>query len=328
MSSWIQRVLETSLRNRPSRKPQLWADPLLALRRRVAFEVNRRTNDGWLDRTQIVELSRAGFVENSATPLRLAVIPRESISQTLFLYGSFEISETRLIQSVLRPGMTFVDVGANIGYYTVIGARLVGPSGKVHAFEPHAGIRAKLEDNIARNGFDNVVVYAEAMAETTGSVAFFASAVDQNQGISSIIPGAGREASAPVPSVSLDDFASRLGPARIDLVKMDIEGAELQVIAGGHRTLAAADAPAIIFEAGDLAPVAEALRAFGYRIKRHHYTLDGGLELLEPDAEFDDIFRAYEAPNYFAAKDEGAFEAALRAANAGRSPMLRLLGRI
>ena len=224
--------------------------------------------------------------------------------------------------------MTFVDVGANIGYYTVIGARLVGPTGRVHAFEPHLGIRAKLRDNIERNGFDNVVVHGDAMAETTGTVAFFASAVDQNQGISSIIPGAGREASAPVPSVSLDDFAERIRPARVDLVKMDIEGAELQVIAGGHRTLAAADAPAIIFEAGDLAPVAAALRAFGYRIKRHHYTLDRGLELLEPDAEFDDIFRAYEAPNYFAAKDERAFEAALRAANAGRSPVLRLLGRI
>jgi hypothetical protein len=59
-----------------------------------------------------------------------------------------------------------------------------------------------------------------------------------------------------------------------------------------------------------------------------HYTLDRGLELLEPDAEFDDIFGAYEAPNYFAAKDEGTFEAALRVANAGQSPIVRLLGRI
>ena len=91
MSSWIQRVRDTALRNRPSRKPQLWADPLLALRRRLAFEVNRRVKDSWLDRTQIVALSRAGFADNGAAPPRLAVIPRESISQTLFLYGSFEI---------------------------------------------------------------------------------------------------------------------------------------------------------------------------------------------------------------------------------------------
>src|SRR5678815_821956 len=319
MSSWLQRVLDTARRNRPSRKPQLWADPLLALRRRLAFEVNRRMNDAWLDRPQIVELSRAGFADDGAEPPRMAVVPRESISQTLFLYGSFEISETRLIQSVLRPGMTFVDVGANIGYYTVVGARLVGPGGMVHAFEPHGGIRAKLQDNIARNGLHNVSVHADAIAETTGTVSFFASALGENQGISSIMPGAGREAAAPVPSVSLDDFAARLGPTRIDLIKIDVEGAELQVIAGGRRTLAGADAPAIIFEAGELAPVAGALRPFGYHIKRHHYTLDRGLELLDPEIEFDDIFRDYEAPNYFAVKNEATFEAVLRAANAGRS---------
>ena len=192
--------------------------------------------------------------------------------------------------------MTFVDVGANIGYYTVIGARLVGPTGKVHCFEPHNGIRAKLEENIARNDFRNVVVHADAMAERTGSVAFFVSTVDQNQGISSIISGAGREASQPVPSISLDDFVAGLTPPRVDLIKMDVEGAEPQVIAGGRRTLAAADAPAIIFEAGELAPMADALRAYGYRIKRHHYTLAGGLVLHDPDTVFDDIFRGLRSP--------------------------------
>jgi FkbM family methyltransferase len=328
MGSWIQRVRDVAGRNRPSRKPQLWEDPLLALRRRVTFEVNRRKDGGWLDQPTVVALSEAGFADNGAAP-RMAVVPRETINQSLFLYGSFEISETRLIQALLRPGMTFVDVGANIGYYTVIGARLVGPIGQVHCFEPHRGIRAKLQENIARNDFRNVVVHGEAMAESTGSVAFFASAVDQNQGISSIIPGAGRQASEAVPSVSLDDFVAGLAPRRrIDLIKMDIEGAELQVIGGGRRTLAAADAPAIIFEADELAPVADALRAFGYRIKRHHYTLTRGLELHDPDADFDDIFRAYEAPNYFAAKNDGVFQAALDVANRTRSSVLRLLGRI
>jgi len=329
MGSWIQRVSDAVRRNRPSRKPQLWEDPLLALRRRVSFEVNRRKNDGWLDRVQVVELSRAGFIDDGLAPPRMAVVPNETINRTLFLYGSFEISETRLIQSLLRPGMRFVDVGANIGYYTVIGARLVGPTGQVHCFEPHTAIRAKLQENIERNDFSNVIVHAEAMAETTGSVDFFASTWDQNQGISSIIPGVGRqESAATVPSINLDDFVAGLTPARVDLIKMDIEGAELQVISGGRRTLEAADAPAIIFEASELAPIAEALHAFGYRIKRHHYTLARGLELDDPDAAFDDIFRDYEAPNYFAAKDDRVFQAALEAANSARSPGLRLLGRI
>jgi FkbM family methyltransferase len=328
MSSWFQRVRDLARRNRPSRKPQLWEDPLLALRRRVAFEVRRRVSDSWLDQTQIIELSRAGFGDDVLAPPRMAVVPRETINQSLFLYGTFEISETRLIQSLLRPGMTFVDVGANIGYYSVVGARLVGPAGTVHSFEPHPRIRAQLQDNIARNGYQNVVVHSEAMAETSGSVAFFASTVDQNQGISSIIPGAGREESQAVRSITLDDFMAGLSPTRVDLIKMDIEGAELQVIRGGRRTLAAPDAPAIIFEAAELGPVAQEIRALGYRIKRHHYTLAGGLELHDPEAAFDNIFRDYEAPNYFAAKDDAIFQAALDAANAARPAALRLLGRI
>src|SRR6188768_3964767 len=134
MSSWIQLLRDAARRNRPSRKPQLWENPLLALRRRLAFEVKRRTDDGWLDRMQVVALSRAGFGDDDPAPPCMEVAPREVINQTLFLYGTFEISQTRLIQSLLRPGMTFLDIGANIGYYTVIGARLVGPTGSVHSF--------------------------------------------------------------------------------------------------------------------------------------------------------------------------------------------------
>jgi FkbM family methyltransferase len=328
MSSWIQLIRDAARRNRPSRKPQLWENPLLALRRRLAFEVKRRTDDGWLDRMQVVALSSAGFGDHDPAPPCMEVAPREVINQTLFLYGTFEISQTRLIQSLLRPGMTFLDIGANIGYYTVIGARLVGPTGSVHSFEPHPGIRAKLEGNIERNDYRNVVVHGEAVAATTGSVAFFVSVDDLNQGTSSILPGAGRQAAQAVTSVSLDDFVTGLSPARVDLIKMDVEGAEPQIIAGGRRTLSATDAPTLIFEAAELAPVADPLRALGYRIKRHHYTLARGLELLDPDATFDDIFGAYEAPNYVAAKHEAVFATAIEAANASRSALLRLLGRI
>jgi FkbM family methyltransferase len=297
------------------------------LRRRVAFEFHRRRKASWLDSDQVIDLSGAGFGADGKPP-RMAVIPREMINQSLFLYGSFEISETRLIQALLHPGMTFVDVGANIGYYTVIAAHLVGSDGKVHAFEPHAEIRARLRDNVERNGYRNVIMHAEAMAASSGTVDFFANAFGANQGLSSIIPGRGQEASQRVPSVSLDDFAAGLTPKRIDVIKMDIEGAEPQVIAGGQRTLSAPDAPAIIFEAADLPPMSEPLRACGYRIKRHHYTLAGGLQLLDPGEAFDDIFATYEAPNYLAAKDEAVFTTVLAAANAARSPLLRWLGRI
>ncbi len=313
-------------RNRPSRKPQFWEDVSLATRRRLEFEIGRRVLPGWLDDPRVVELSSIGFPPGQP-PLRIEVTPREMINRAIFLYGSFEISETRLVQAFLRPGMTFVDVGAHIGYYTLIGARLVGGTGHVHSFEPGSAMRAHLEANVARNSLDNVEIHVQALARQTGEVGFYPSTLTSNQGISSIIASGDEAAPLMVPSLSLDDFAARLG-RRIDFMKMDIEGAELQVIEGGQRLLAGAEAPPMIFEAHDLAPVARALHALGYRIRRLHYTLEAGLELPDAEAHLESLFAAYEAPNYFAAKDEAVFEQVLTRANSGRSALLRMLGRL
>jgi FkbM family methyltransferase len=313
--------------NRPSRKPQFWENVALAARRRIELEIGQRARPGWLDQPRVVSLSAIGFTDGQPPP-RIEVTPREMVSRTIFLFGTFEISETRLVQALLRPGMTFLDVGAHIGYYSVIGARLVGETGRVYGFEPGGETRAHLEANVARNGFRNVEIHAEALAETSGQVGFYPSTLASNQGISSIVaPSDGRAAAITVPSITLDDFASRLD-RRIDFLKMDIEGAELQVIRGGRRVLSEPNAPPMIFEAHDLAPVAEALSELGYRIRRLHYTLENGLELPHPSDQFDNIFAEYEAPNYFAAKQEAVFDDVLARANGGRSPLLRLLGRL
>jgi FkbM family methyltransferase len=324
-SAWSA-LRELVARNGPRRKPQLWENLGLSARRRLEFEVGRRVSPGWLDEPRVVSLSAIGFHDGHPPP-RIEVTPQEMVNRSIFLYGTFEISETRLVQAFLHSGMTFLDVGAHIGYYSLIGARLVGETGRVVSFEPGAHMRACLEANVRLNGFQNVEIHAEALAETTGEVGFYPSTLAANQGISSIIgPGDGRPAPATVPSISLDDFARRLD-RRIDLVKMDIEGAELQVIRGGRSVLAGRDAPPLIFEAHNLPPLAEALSALGYKLRQLHYTLDTGLELPALGAQTENLFAAYEAPNYFAAKDEAVFDEVLARANRGRSSLLRLLGR-
>jgi FkbM family methyltransferase len=321
------KLLLAASRNRPSQKPQLWEDFPLSLQRRIAFEIGRRVDRTWLDRSQVVRLSEVGY-QDGLPPLRIEVVPSEMTNRAMFLYGTFEISETRLVQSLLREGMTFIDVGANIGYYTLIAARLVGPTGAVHSFEPSDAMRLQLEGNVHRNGFQNVVVHSEAVARETGEVEFYASGWDANRGTSSILPGGGRGAMRKVPSVCLDDFLASLADRRVDLIKMDVEDAEILAIEGGRRALGATDAPPLIFEAADLSPVAEMLRGLGYKIRRLHYTLEHGLELPDAEAPLRSLFETYEAPNYFAAKDEGLFSAVVARANAKRSPALRLLGRL
>jgi FkbM family methyltransferase len=325
---WAERIKTVVGRNLPSQKPQLWENFALAVRRRVQFEVGHRMHADWLDRLHVVELSRVGF-DDGQPPLRMEVMPREVMNKALFLYGTFEISETRLFQSVLRPGMTFIDVGANIGYYTLLGGRMVGPSGAVHAFEPNPAVRERLSANVALNGLTNVDVEGRAMTRTSGTVRFYVSAIEHNSGISSIVPNNGLEdVGREVPCVSLDDFAASLGGRRVDVLKMDIEGAELDVIEGGRGLLDSAEAPVLLFESFKVEPLLEALTRFGYHVRRLHYTLEGGLELPRADEPVKSLFDGYESPNYFASKDPAVFDVVVAQANVKRSATLRWLGRI
>jgi FkbM family methyltransferase len=323
-----QSVKTVVRRNRPSQKPQLWENFPLALTRRLEFELSRRVNDGWLDRERTIRLSQVGFHDDGA-PLRMKVIPRQVISKSLFLYGLFEISETRLVQSVLRPGMAFVDIGANIGYYSLIAARLVGPTGLVHSFEPNDAVRARFSQNIQMNGFANVTVDDRAVTRESGAIDFYLSAWNENDGISSTVPNAGLSQTAVrVPCISLDDFAASLGGRQIDLLKIDVEGAELGVLEGGRRVLGAPKGPALLFESFDFRAIGTVLEGFGYHVRRLDYTLGGGLELRTLDDSRESLFSTYEAPNFIAVKDPRSFDEIMERANDKRSPALRWLGRV
>ena len=89
-------------------------------------------------------------------------------SLCLYVCGSFEPNEFAFLDRVLRPGMVFVDVGANDGYYTLFAARRVGPSGRVVAAEPSSRERAHLQRNLGRNGLDNVSVVPAAIGAAAG----------------------------------------------------------------------------------------------------------------------------------------------------------------
>ncbi|TAJ32208.1 MAG: FkbM family methyltransferase, partial [Reyranella sp.] len=91
-------------------------------------------------------------------------------SLCLYVCGAFEPNEFAFVDRVLKPGMTFIDVGANDGYYTLFAARRVGPAGKVVAVEPSSRERAHLQRNLGRNGLENVHVVAAALGAEPGVV--------------------------------------------------------------------------------------------------------------------------------------------------------------
>ncbi|HKM83064.1 MAG TPA: FkbM family methyltransferase [Candidatus Acidoferrum sp.] len=137
----------------------------------------------------------------------------------------------------LRPGMTFYDLGANIGYFSLIAARLVGPMGYVVSFEADPEIAARLRENLARNHFSHARVEQKAVWSETATVSF--ARVDPNTSPDRGLGHVSAESSddtITVEGVSLDSYITPQNSP--DLLKCDVEGAEVEVFRGADRLLA------------------------------------------------------------------------------------------
>lgn len=165
---------------------------------------------------------------------------RDTISREVCFTGQYEPQETALVRSILRPGMTFVDVGANWGYFTLLAASLVGPAGCVLSLEPDPRLYPMLQDNVGRGALRQVVVSQLAAGHEAGTSTLAGySENGGNFGVSRIVANSdGEECVFQVRSDSLDRILKQHEFSSIDLMKMDIEGAEAFAIAGLEDSLA------------------------------------------------------------------------------------------
>jgi FkbM family methyltransferase len=208
---------------------------------------------------------------------RMRVVVPEIVGTELCRQGFIEPGLTAVMIHALRPGMTFVDVGAHYGYHSLVASRLVGPSGSVIALEPARGVLPLLRANTAAAG--NITVEPVAACATSGPVVL--SDFGPGDSALSTIVGAARVPPAererlradayPVDGVALDDHLLGRG-IRPDFVKLDAEGAELGILSGMHRILDEVG-PVVTMEVGDYdgmrSPATTAsidrLEALGYR---------------------------------------------------------------
>ncbi|HEX7724159.1 MAG TPA: FkbM family methyltransferase [Candidatus Paceibacterota bacterium] len=151
------------------------------------------------------------------------------------VWGNFEEFETDTFRSILRPGMNVVDIGANIGYYTVVAASRVGPTGNVFSYEPDTDNAAFLNESIKRNSFMNVSVFKTALSNEKGTRQLFSGG--DNKGLFSFADNRGTSKSVSIITDTLDNSLAALGWPRIDVIKMDIEGAEPLALQGMKETL-------------------------------------------------------------------------------------------
>jgi FkbM family methyltransferase len=186
-------------------------------------------DDGW--RGQVGRLPNGMPIE---------VDPRDMIGSHILRTGVWESETAGFVQGWLRPGMTMVDAGAHVGQYTLLASAVVGPAGRVVAFEPHPVLNQVLRRNVIRAGCANVAVSPLALGRAAGTGTLVLHPPD-NFGASSLRPGdaAAHRPRVPVEVATLDEALDRLGVPAVDLAKIDVEGAELDVLDGARGTLAA-----------------------------------------------------------------------------------------
>jgi FkbM family methyltransferase len=164
---------------------------------------------------------------------------RDTISREVCFTGCYEPQESALVRSILRPGMSFVDVGANWGYFTLLAASLVETNGRVLSLEPDPRLFSILKENVTRGCLDQVTPLQVAAAHETGilSLAGYTEA-GGNFGISRItVSSDEQEGVFQVQSDSLDHLLELHGMLSVDLMKMDIEGGEVFAIPGLDKSL-------------------------------------------------------------------------------------------
>ena len=198
-------------------------------------------------------------------PLRGAYIRTPKLSRVSFALGTYQLHVTRALQASAKPGMVVYDLGAHIGYFSLVLSRCVGPSGQVFAFEPDPANQRALMRNLETNRATNVKVVPKVVADTSGSVVFAAFDFSSVSHIATQrTPDDARLID--LPSISLDDFVYREGNPPPAAIKIDVEGAEPRVLAGAERLLRDAR-PVVVVEVSPrtVAAVERRFSNLGYR---------------------------------------------------------------
>lgn len=153
----------------------------------------------------------------------------------LSIHGIHEPTETNKIKNEINSGDVILDIGANIGYYTLMFARLVGKNGQVYAFEPEQYNFNLLKENITLNNYNNVQIEQVAVSNFNGKATLHIS--KNKTGMHRLHQSVYCENSTEVDVLKIDDYLMKKNIKKIDFIKIDVEGAELDVLQGMINTI-------------------------------------------------------------------------------------------
>jgi FkbM family methyltransferase len=177
----------------------------------------------------------------------MLVDPGDLIGRELAISGVWEPQVTAAFREFLSEGDVCVDVGANIGYFALLASKAVGPTGRVHALEPSTRLYAELEANLERNRIENVTTWRVAASDADAEALLYEGA-PKNRGESSLTQASDRQNPVVVPTRRIDSLLAAEDLNRLRLVKIDVEGHELEVLRGLTSIFDEGFRPAIVVE--------------------------------------------------------------------------------
>jgi FkbM family methyltransferase len=211
------------------------------------------------------------------------------ISRTLLLFGERELEHKEMLERVLRPGMTVLDVGANIGYYALMELGMIGSAGTLIAVEPSPSNVELLKRNLTLNGYQNTEVHQAAISDQSGVKQFFLSEMSNlntfhNTGSGSL------HLSGKTIDVRIATIPEIMAGRKPDLIRMDVEGHEVEVFRGLIPAIERGEmAPMVIFETHlsrygaehDIEAPLRKLFALGYRVSLAGSSWESGTAIIE-----------------------------------------------
>lgn len=197
---------------------------------------------------------------------RMVINPRDYVSYHIYMLGLFEEETVRALLSYLQPGDTFFDIGGHFGQYTVAAGRKVGARGSVHVFEPGPVQTEYLTQNIAINGLEQVTHARLALSDAEGEFGLNVPSL-YDIGKSQLVEAG--KGTFTVRVTTLDNYCREHGIERIDVMKVDVEGAEYGVFKGAEDTLRRLAPRAIFYES-----VSSLCEPFGHAPDETHKLLE------------------------------------------------------
>ena len=205
---------------------------------------------------------------------KMRVTLDEHAFRQIYFYGVYEPEVSALVRHLGKPEQVWLDVGANIGYFTILIASLVGSTGEVHAFEPNPDMMKQINHSVSLNGMEQVQRNGAAVSDNSGTEAILYIPLSQSgqSGQSSLLVhrDIAEKRKVSVQTISLDDYLAGIDkPA--DFMKIDVEGLELLVFQGMKQTLENQPPKVIICEVSDLPDCLASQSELIEHLAHYHY---------------------------------------------------------